>query len=153
MNDKRNAAAEPDHAGGVPATDEFVESLVPASQAVSFAKRQIIIEGAVENMSPVEEGWAVLISRMEAGGIIAGGVLHGPNRVQRLREGIVHVIEDTMPGTVAKRDYQGVIVRIVFMRTHEEVEDLMVIEYRQACRITVVVKRARNAAQAVDEKE
>ena len=54
LHDKRNTTAEADDASGVPATKDFVESLVAAAETVSLAKWQVIVEGTVENMSPVK---------------------------------------------------------------------------------------------------
>ena len=36
-----------------------------------------------------------------------------------------------MPGPVAQGDHQGVVVRIVLMRTHEQVKHLQIVESRQ----------------------
>ena len=61
-----------------------------------------------------------------------------------------------MPRAVAQRDYQGVIVRIVFVRPHEKIEYLLIIECGEAGGSFIGIRRirqAREASNAINEQE
>jgi len=116
-------AAGAEDAGSVPATNELVHEPVMAFEG------QLVIEDGVENVRPIEEGRPVVEMPVEAGGIVAGVVLHSTDSIKRLGKGVVEVEQQAMPAVISQIQNQGVVVGSVAAGSREKVEDLQVIEW------------------------
>ena len=97
-----------------------------------MSEGQVVVVGCVENVGAVKERGPVFILCVETRRIVAGGVLHGSDLVEGLREGVVRVELQPVPAAVVQGDEQGVVVGDVAVRPDEQVKHAKVVKCRQA---------------------